>query len=134
MLQRTEAHKYLGSRIAADGNIDHEVTARINAAWMEWPAATGVLCNRNIHARLRSKTYQTVVRPVAMYATECWPVTKEAERRLDVMEMKMLRMTTGLTRLDRMCSMDVGRKFGMIQISKFGMIQISFKMRESRLR
>ena len=53
-------------------------------------------------------------------------MTKEAEQRLDVMEMKMLRIAAGLTRLDRVCNMDVR--------GKFGVIPVSFKMRESRLR
>ena len=93
---------------------------------MKWRAAAGVLCYGNIPDRLKSKIYRAVFRPVAMYATECWPVTKEAERRLDGMEMKMLRMTAGITRLDRVSNMDVRRKFGVAPISS--------KMRESRLR
>ena len=35
VIRRTEAFIYLGSRTAADGEIEHEVTARINAAWMK---------------------------------------------------------------------------------------------------
>ena len=41
--------------------------------------------------RLKFKIYRAVVRPVALYDCECWPVTKEIEHRLAVMETKMLR-------------------------------------------
>ena len=51
-LLRTKAFRYLGIKIAADGNINHEVTARINAAWMKWHRATGLLCEKKIHNRL----------------------------------------------------------------------------------
>ena len=93
---------------------------------MKWREAAGVLCDKRIPDRLKSKIYRTVVRPVAIYATECWPMTKEAERRLEVMETKVLRMTAGYTRLDRMLNIDIRRKFGVAPID--------YKMREGRLR
>ena len=78
VIQRTEAFRYLGLRIAADSKIEHEVSARINSAWMKWRGVTGVLCDKRIPDRLKSKIYWTVVRPVAIYATECWPMINEA--------------------------------------------------------
>ena len=76
--------------------------------------------------RLKSKIYRSVVRPVALYGAECWPATKEVEARLSVMEMRMLRWTAGVTRLDRIRN-EVIRK-------KFGIAPIADKMRETRLR
>ncbi|EPB66505.1 hypothetical protein ANCCEY_14403 [Ancylostoma ceylanicum] len=62
---------------------------------------TGVLCDKNVPDRFKSKVYRAVVRSVALYGAECWPATKEVERRLSVMETKMLRWTAGVTRADR---------------------------------
>ncbi|EYC26828.1 hypothetical protein Y032_0010g985 [Ancylostoma ceylanicum] len=90
-LPRTEAFKYLISTVSFDGCLSHEVSARINATWLKWRSLTGVLCDKNIPDRLKSRIYRTVIRPVALYATGCWPATKEVERRLGVMEMKMSR-------------------------------------------
>ena len=50
--------------------------------------------------RLESKVYKTVVRPVALYGSECWPATAKHEQALHVMEMRMLRWCLGLTRYD----------------------------------
>ncbi|KAK6743521.1 hypothetical protein RB195_010658 [Necator americanus] len=50
--------------------------ARVNAAWMRWKMATGVLCDKRVPVRLKSKIYRTVVCPVALYGCECWPTTK----------------------------------------------------------
>jgi len=40
--------KYLGSIIQKDGEIDSDVNHRIQAGWLKWRSATGVLCDRNI--------------------------------------------------------------------------------------
>ncbi|EYC46253.1 hypothetical protein Y032_0403g824 [Ancylostoma ceylanicum] len=90
-LRRTDYFKYLGSTLSADGNLAHEVVARVNATWLKWRSMTGVLCDKNIPERFKSKVYRAVVRSVALYGAECWPATKEVERRLSVMETKMLR-------------------------------------------
>jgi len=40
--------KYLGSIIQKDGEIDSDVNYRIQAGWLKWRSATGVLGDRNI--------------------------------------------------------------------------------------
>ncbi|VDO18685.1 unnamed protein product [Heligmosomoides polygyrus] len=87
-LARTSVSKYLGS-IASDGGLMVEVNSRVSAAWSNWRSLTGVLCDRKIPERLKSKIYRAVVRPGAMYGAESWPATKEVETRLSAMETKM---------------------------------------------
>ncbi|PIO75619.1 hypothetical protein TELCIR_02326 [Teladorsagia circumcincta] len=87
---------------------------------------TGVLCDKKIPERLKSKVYRAVIRPVAMYGAECWPTTKEIEVHLGVMETKMLRWTAGITLLDRIRNDTVRNHFGVAPIAD--------KMREARLR
>ncbi|VDP25373.1 unnamed protein product, partial [Heligmosomoides polygyrus] len=90
-LSRVTSFKYLGSTITSDGSLKLEVNPRVSTAWSKWRSLSGVLCDRTIPEHLKSKVYRTVVRPVAKYGAECWPVTKEIESRLSVMETKMLR-------------------------------------------
>nr|CDJ95465.1 RNA-directed DNA polymerase (reverse transcriptase) domain containing protein [Haemonchus contortus] len=125
-LTRTTTFKYLGSAIASDGSLGFETNSRVNAAWLKWRSMTGVLCDKNIPERLKSKIYRTVIRPVAIYGAECWPTTKEVEARLSVMETKMLRWTAGVTRLDRISNDAIRERFGVAPIVD--------KMREARLR
>ncbi|PIO64193.1 hypothetical protein TELCIR_14187 [Teladorsagia circumcincta] len=87
---------------------------------------SGVLRNKNIPERLKSKIYRTVIQPVAIYGAECWPMTEEVEARLSVMERKMLRWTAGATRADHIRN-DVNRE-------RSGVAPIVDKMREARLR
>ncbi|EYC44370.1 hypothetical protein Y032_0463g1909 [Ancylostoma ceylanicum] len=125
-LPRAATFKYLGSMVSSDGSLAHEISARVNATWLKWRSLTGVLCDKNIPDRLKSKIYRTVVRPVAIYGAECWPATKEMERRISVMEMRMLRWMGGITQLDRICNQDIRQRFGVVAIDD--------KLREARLR
>ena len=75
---------------------------------------------------LKSKVYKTVVRPTAMYASECWPNTTAHDRALSVMEMRMLRFSLGLTLRDHVRNEEVR--------SCLGVAAITDKLRESRLR
>ncbi|KIH47199.1 hypothetical protein ANCDUO_22744 [Ancylostoma duodenale] len=61
-----------------------------------------------------------------MYGAECWPATKEVERRLGVMEMKMLRWMAGITRVDCIRNEKIRERFGIATIAD--------KLRETRLR
>ncbi|EYC35613.1 hypothetical protein Y032_1013g3393 [Ancylostoma ceylanicum] len=116
-LRRTDYFKYLGSTLSADGSLDHEVVAHINAAWMKWRAMTRVLCDKKIPDRFKSKVYRAVVRSVALYGAECWPATKRRERRLSVMETKMFRWTAGITRADRIRKEKIRVRFGIAPIA-----------------
>ncbi|KAK6741571.1 hypothetical protein RB195_009438 [Necator americanus] len=125
-LNKVNCFKYLGSKVTSTGDIDQEGRSRVNAAWMKWKMATGVLCDRKVPVRLKSKIYRVVVRPVALYECECWRTTKALERVLHAMEMRMLRWTIGVT-LKEKVSNDTVR-------SIFGVVPITEKMKEARLR
>jgi len=49
------------------------------------------LCYRKIPIRLKGKFYETVVRPAMMYGSKCWVGYKTMERKMSVVEMRMLR-------------------------------------------
>ncbi|ETN78385.1 hypothetical protein NECAME_10382 [Necator americanus] len=47
-LNKVDCFKYLGSKVTSTGDIDQEGRAHVNAAWMEWKMATGVLCDKKV--------------------------------------------------------------------------------------
>src|SRR5215470_4611566 len=83
--------RYLGSILQRDGEIDGDVTHRIQAGWTKWRNASGVLCDRKIPLKLKGKFYRTAVRPVMLYGSECWAVKGQQEHKMGVAEMRMLR-------------------------------------------
>ena len=125
-LPRANDFKYLGDRISADGESLSAVKGRIDAAWLKWRQCSGVLCDKKMPTKLKSRIYRTVVRPVALYGSQTWPVTKKVEQKMSVAEMKMARWSLGVTRLDRIPNTDIRKKLGIAPIAD--------KMREYRLR
>ncbi|KAI5715312.1 hypothetical protein M8J77_013954 [Diaphorina citri] len=118
--------KYLGSTVSKSGDLDSEIEHRVNVAWMSWKRMSGILCDRRMSLRMKSKIYKTVVRPAMMYGSETWPMKKAHEHRLEVAEMRMLRWSCGVTRLDRIRNEVIRNKIKVTEISK--------KIQESRLR
>ena len=110
-LPRPDQCRYLGSTLSADGGSLPAVTARINAAWLKWRECTGVLCDKLMPRRVKSKVYRTVVRPAALYEAETFAATAAVEKKLHLMEMRMLRWSLGYTLLllDRQRANDVRR-------------------------
>ena len=100
-LEQVNTFKYLGATLAENGDLDAEMTHRIQSGWQNWKRVSGILCDRRISMRVKGKVYKTVVRPAIMYGAETWAVKKAQEKKLDVAEMRMLRWMSGVTKLDR---------------------------------
>ncbi|KAL5153945.1 Craniofacial development protein 2 [Glycine soja] len=118
--------KYLGSVIQDDGEIEGDVNHRIQAGWMKWRKASGVLCDAKVPIKLKGKFYRTAVRPTILYGTECWAVKSQHENKVGVAEMRMLRWMCGKTRQDKIRNEAIRERVGVAPIVE--------KMVENRLR
>ncbi|KAH1254809.1 Craniofacial development protein 2 [Glycine max] len=118
--------KYLGSVIQDDGEIEGDVNHRIQAGWMKWRKASGVLCDAKVPIKLKGKFYRTAVRSAILYGTECWAVKSQHENKVGVAEMRMLRWMCGKTRQDKIRNEAIRERVGVAPIVE--------KMVENRLR
>ncbi|KAL5193570.1 hypothetical protein HKD37_20G055768 [Glycine soja] len=118
--------KYLGSVIQDDGEIEGDVNHRIQAGWMKWRKASGVLCDAKVPIKLKGKFYRTAVRLAILYGTECWAVKSQHENKVGVAEMRMLRWMCGKTRQDKIRNEAIRERVGVAPIVE--------KMVENRLR
>ena len=100
-LKEVESFKYLGSFLNNDGNMEREMSNRIQAGWTSWRRCAGVMCDKRMTMKLKKRIYTTVVRPALIYGAEAWTTTKREEERLNVNEMRMLRWSCGVTRKGR---------------------------------
>ncbi|KAI5742912.1 hypothetical protein M8J77_012557 [Diaphorina citri] len=102
-LNVVDKFKYLGSVVNKEGELDCEIAHRVSAAWMNWKKMTGVLCDndKRMSLKMKGKVYRTVVRPAMIYGAETWAVKMVHEKRLEVAEMRILRWSCGVTRLDK---------------------------------
>ena len=72
---------YLGATLAENGDLDAEITHRIQSGWENWERVSGILCDQRISLRVKGKVYKTVARPAMMYGAEMWAVKKAQEKK-----------------------------------------------------
>ncbi|KAM1248608.1 hypothetical protein ACFX2J_044403 [Malus domestica] len=125
-IPKSDRFRYLGSILQKNGELDGDLNHRIQAGWMKWKSASGVLCDRRMPLKLKGKFYRTAIRPAMLYGTECWAVKHQHVHKMGVAEMRMLRWMCGHTRKDKIRNEDIR--------SKVGVAEIEGKMRENRLR
>ncbi|KAL5154457.1 hypothetical protein HKD37_19G053815 [Glycine soja] len=118
--------KDIKERWKDDGEIEGDVNHRIQAGWMKWRKASGVLCDAKVPIKLKGKFYRTAVRPAILYGTECWAVKSQHENKVGVAEMRMLRWMCGKTRQDKIRNEAIRERVGVAPIVE--------KMVENRLR
>ncbi|KAK3560019.1 hypothetical protein QTP86_033818 [Hemibagrus guttatus] len=115
------------SRIQSNGECGKEVKKQVQAGWNGWRKVLGVLCDRKIsESRIKGKVYRTVVRAAMLYGLETVSLRKRQESELEVAELKMLRFSLGMTRLDRIRNEYIR---GTAHVGRLG-----DKVREARLR
>ncbi|KAK3527767.1 hypothetical protein QTP86_006534 [Hemibagrus guttatus] len=125
-VKKVQEFKYLGSTVQSNGECGKEVKKRVQAGWNGWRKVWGVLCDRKISARIKGKVYRTVVRAAMLYGLETVSLRKRQESELEVAELKMLRFSLGVTRLDRIRNEYIR---GTAHVGRLG-----DKVRETRLR
>ncbi|KAJ0179997.1 hypothetical protein K1T71_004588 [Dendrolimus kikuchii] len=124
-VERTDQFKYLGSVLSASGDIDHDVKARITAAWAKWREVTGVICDPKMPVKLKGQVYKSIIRPVLLYGSEAWPVLERHKQELRVTEMNMLRWMCGVTRKDRVRN---SRIRGSLHVQNLNILQHKFRL------
>ena len=87
---------------------------------------SGVICDRRVSDRVKGKVYKVAVRPAMLYGLETVALTKRQEAEMEVAELKMLRFSLGVTRMDKIRNEYI---IGTAQVGKFGE-----KTREARRR
>ncbi|KAM1143650.1 hypothetical protein ACFX2B_032151 [Malus domestica] len=125
-IPKSDRFRYLGSILQKNGELDGDLNHRIQAGWMKWKSASGVLCDRRMPLKLKGKFYRTAIRPAMLYGTKCWAVKHQHVHKMGVAEMRMLRWMCGHTRKDKIRNEDIRGKVGVAEIEG--------KMRENRLR
>ena len=101
---KVKEFKYLESTVQSNGECRSEVKKRVQAGWNSWRRVTGVLCDKRITARMKGKVYKTVIKPALVYSLETVALSKGQEKELEVAELKMLRYSLGVTKLDKIRS------------------------------
>ena len=117
-IKEVPVFKYLGSMISSDGNMEREITNRIQTGWASWRKCSGIMTDKRIGRKLKRRLYTAVIRPAMIYGAETWSTTKKEEERMNVNEMRMLRWASGVTRRDRVPNRYIRGSLKVCEISK----------------
>ena len=93
--ERVDTFKYLGSSLNERNEILPEIKERIAAGNRAYFSLQNVFRSKNISKRTKKVIYKTIIRPVVMYSSETWTMTKSIEALLNTWERKVLRKIYG---------------------------------------
>lgn len=113
MVATCEKFRYLGSTITKNGTCHDDVTSRIQSGWLKWHQLSGVLCDKRMPLRLKGMIHKIVIRSAMLYGAQCWTMYDEFNRKLETAEMKMLRISKGVSKLDKLRSEDIRQSMGI---------------------
>lgn len=112
-------------------NVNSQSALIRSPARSKWGSMVGVLCDRKIPDRLKSKIYRIVVHKVhevALYGAECCPATVEVETRLNVLKTEVLRGMAGASAWNKVVRFGVTPMGGKIsaKLNLVGMLPCFF--------
>lgn len=86
---------YLGSLITNNNNITAEIVKRILSANKCYFGLLKYFCSKILSRNIKILLYKTLLRPILIYGSETWVLSKKDENRLLVFERKILRRIFG---------------------------------------
>ena len=104
ILSETQTERYLGRKLCMQDCQHTELMNIIYAAWAAFHKHKGELCSKFYRLEDRTKLFESVFTPSALYGCEAWALAKAMCSELDVARRKMLRY---VFRIHRRRSTDV---------------------------
>ena len=90
-LKQRDHFKYLGAFISSDGRNNTEISARIAQAKMTFQKMKTVLTNSHMSIHTRKRTIECYIEPILMYGCEAWTISKQAQKKLEAVDMWFMR-------------------------------------------
>lgn len=94
-IEEVESFKYLGATVTNLNMMEKEITVRIASANKSYYSLMPLMKRKSITRYTKIRLYNTVIRPVVLYACETWSLTKKQQQRILVFENNILRRITG---------------------------------------
>jgi hypothetical protein len=87
--------KYLGTIITTNNDLTVEINNRLAMSNKCYHGLKNQLKSRFMSLKTKINIYKTLIRPILLYGSECWAVTKLHENKLLTFERKILRKIFG---------------------------------------
>ena len=103
---------FLGSKIAADGDCNHEIKGRLLLGRKVMTNLESILKSRDITLSIKVCLVKAMVFPVVMYGCESWTVKKAECRRIDAFELWCWRRLLRVPRTARRSNQSILKEIG----------------------
>lgn len=100
-IKQVSTFKYLGSTISEDGLIDHEIIARIKKFSQNVGFLYRLLKDKNVPKKVKKIILVGILRPILLYGSETWTISKNNMKKITAADMKVVRMINGVTKMDK---------------------------------
>jgi len=93
--ERVEQFKYLGTTLTNQNSFQEEIKSRLKSGKACYHSVQNLLSSSLLSKNLKIKIYRAVILPVVLYGCETWSLTLREERRISVLENRVLRRIFG---------------------------------------
>jgi hypothetical protein len=90
-IERVEEFRYLGTTLTNQNSIQVEIKSRLKLGNAFYYSVQNLLSSRLLSKNLKIKIYRTIIFPVVLYGCGAWSLTLREDRRLKVLENRVLR-------------------------------------------
>ena len=109
---------YLGDMLSVGGGADAAVVTRVSSGWKKFRELEPILTDKDVTSKIKGDLYTACVRSVMIYGAETWPMTQVLAKKLDCVEMRMVRWMCGVSLKDHFRSEDLRKRLGIINIEE----------------
>ena len=103
---------YLGSEINTTADLEATVKDRMSKAGNVFEMLHRMWTAARLPTRIKIRMYLTLVRPVALYGAETWPLLPSHEHLVDVADMRWLRIIASISLWEENTNEEVRRRVG----------------------
>ena len=115
-LNQVQSFKYLGSTLNEQSKQEDEIKNRIAKYSQNVGCVYMLRKDRNVPKKAKQIIHQTILRPILIFGSEWWTLTKRLEQQITTADMKVIRMIQGVTRWGRTRDEDVNKQSIMLPI------------------
>ena len=102
VIEQVSSFSYLGCIISEDGKLDKEFDSRIaKANAVSSQLRNTLFSKKEVSTKTKLSIHRAIFRPIMMYGSESWVDTNSSIHKLDVADMRVLRMVSGIRRWDQ---------------------------------
>ena len=116
ILNQVQSFKYLGSTVNEQSTQEEEIKNRIAKYSQNVGCMSRLLKDRNVLKKAKQIIYQTILRSILIFRSECLTLTKRLEQQITTADMKVIRMIQGVTRRDRKRNEDLYKQSYILPI------------------